>query len=143
MLQRLFCGMAELINVAVNWTPCPSSVVQKRRQANGETEQKQIQNDDTKCSRQLRNSRPIDRENSDHRNASPVQYYYYYYYYCYYRSLPSSSTEQPFVFQNKVPLRSMNSRNKTGDRQRHQNMNQKSSTETTTTKTQKLEAKET
>jgi len=128
--------MAELISATFNWTPRPSSVVQKRRQASGETEQKQIQNDDTKCSRQLRNSRPIDRENSDNRNASPVQYYYYY------RSLPSTSTEQPLVFQNKIPLRSMNSRNKTGDRQRHQNMNQKSSAEATTTKTQKLEAKQ-
>jgi hypothetical protein len=132
--------MAELITATFNWTPCPSSVVQIRRQASGETEQKQIQNEDTKCSRQLRNSRPIDRENSDNRNASPVQYYYYYY--CYYRSLPSKSTEQPFDFQNKIPLRSMNSRNKTGDRERHQNMNQMSSAETTTSKTQKLEAKQ-
>jgi hypothetical protein len=93
--------MAELIPATFNWTPRPSSGgFQKRGQASGETEQKQIQNDDTKCSRQLRNSRPIDRENSDHRNASPVQYYYYYYIIdvCLQRR-----QNNLFVFQNKNP----------------------------------------
>lgn len=130
--------MAELIPATFNCTPRPSlGGFQNRGQASGETEQKQIQNDDTKCSRQLRNSRPIDRENSDHRNASPVQYYYYYIIII--EVCLQRRQNNILVFKTKTPLRSMNSKNKTGDRQRHQNMNQKGSAETTTTKTQKLE----